>query len=267
MSENVYLTKSEQEVFNLLSRSNIWIITSEQIKDIFFHKDPKKINKIISSLKKKGYLYRLKRENYLIQEIPTEKPIIKDPYLVGLALFKGYLAFSSALKIYDLIDYEPFMIFIATWNISRTEEIGNYLIKAVALGEKAIGITHYKNYYVSTREKTIYDCLIKPQFAGGYATITQAIYRIGELNWEVILGYIEKFSSNSMAQKIGYILDLLNTETNIEIPKQILQSLRRKVKTNTKLLAIQGSKGEYNKKWRVVDNIGKNRILSWWYYG
>jgi len=266
MNKNIYLTKREQEIFNPLTRSGAWIITSDQIKDIFFHKTPKQINKVISNLRKKGYLYKLLRKKYLIQEIPSENPLIKDPYRLGLVLFKGYLAYSTALKIYDLIDYENFTIFIVTPNISGRKTFGEYLFKAVALGKRAVGITHYRNYYVSTLEKTIYDCLTKPQFAGGYAEITKIIYRLGQLNWNAIHQYIERYSSNSMAQKIGYILDLLKTQTNAEIPREILHALERSVKTKTKLLSSQRSRGEYNRKWKILDNLGKKKILAWWYY-
>ncbi|MHA1131648.1 MAG: type IV toxin-antitoxin system AbiEi family antitoxin domain-containing protein [Candidatus Helarchaeota archaeon] len=267
MNDNIYLTRLEQEIFTPLVRANAWILTSDQVKDLFFNKDPRKINRIISNLRKKGYLYRLQRKKYLIQDIPSEKPLIKDPYRLGLFLFEGYLAFSTALRIYDLIDYEKFTIFIATWNISRTLQFGEYLFKAVALGRRAVGITHYRNYYVSTLEKTIYDCLTKPQFSGGYAAITQVIHRLSELNWDTVQQYIERYSSDSMAQKIGYILDLLNTETDATIPRAFLHALRRRVKGKTKLLSLQRSIGKYNRKWKLLDNLGKEKILSWWYYG
>lgn len=267
MNENFYLTRCEQEIFTPLTRSNTWIITNEQLKNIYYEKESNKINKVISSLIKKGYLFKLMRGKYLIQEIPSGRPLIKDPHRLGLALFQGYLAFSTALRIYDLLDYESFTIFVATPKISKTKEFGEYLFKAVALGERACGITNHRNYYVSTLEKTIYDCFYKPQFAGGYAELTKIIYRIKNLNWQALNQYIERFSSNSMAQKIGYILDLLKTETNKEIPQKVLRALESRVKTKTKLLSLERSRGEYSSKWQVLDNLGKEKILSWWYYG
>jgi len=267
MNKNIYLSKSEQEIFNPLLRSNEWMVGNDQIKNIFFQMNNVKVNKGISGLIKKGYLHKIKRGKYLIQEIPSENPLIRDPYRLGLSLFEGYLAFSTALKIYDLIDYENFTIFVATANISRVATVGEYIFKAVALGRRAMGITNYRNYYISTLEKTIYDCLIKPQFAGGYAEITKVIYTLKEIDWNAIRKYIEAYSSNSMSQKIGYILDLLKTETDKEIPREILEYLESRVKTKSKLLSIQKSIGHYNSKWKVLDNLGKENILSWWYYG
>ncbi len=267
MNKNIYLSQSEQNVFNPLLSAKEWIITHDQVKNIFFQINDITLNKIISNLIRKGYLYQIKRGKYLIQEIPSEKPLIKDPYRLGLSLFEGYLAFSTALRIYNLIDYESFTVFIVTSNISRFKTVGQYTFKAVALGKKAAGIINYRNYYISSLEKTIYDCLIKPQFAGGYAEITKVIHRQKELDWNSLYKYIQKYSTTSMSQKIGYLLDLLKIETNTEIPTEILQNLKSKVKIRTKLIPTQKSIGKYNSEWKILDNLGKEKILSWWYYG
>ncbi|MHA1144923.1 MAG: type IV toxin-antitoxin system AbiEi family antitoxin domain-containing protein [Candidatus Helarchaeota archaeon] len=267
MNKNIYLSKSEQEIFNPLFKSNEWIITNEQIKNIFYHKKGTTVNKILSRLIEKGYLYKIKRGVYLVQKDPSKSPFMDDPFELGLFLYNGYLALGTALRIYDLSDYESFTIYIVTPNISRSKIIGQYTFRAVAFGKKATGITHYKKYYVSTIEKTFFDCFVKPQYAGGYSEITKALFQQNVLNWSEFLEYVKELSTDSMCQKIGYILDLMKKEVDFSMPETILQYLKKRVRTKTKLISTQKSKGKYEKEWKIIDNYGKDRILSWWYHG
>jgi hypothetical protein len=110
VDKNIYLSNREQVIFNMVS--SVDIAYTDEIRDLFPDLNPHQINKICHSLFSKGYLHRLKKGVYLIQKKPSDQPVIENPYKIALALFKGYIGFSSALRIYDLIDYEPFTIFV-----------------------------------------------------------------------------------------------------------------------------------------------------------
>lgn len=255
MKKNIYLTKSEQEIFNLISKVDI--ITNEQIKDLFLDLDPKKINKICSNLRKKGYLHRIKKGIYLIQKG------LEDPFTLAFMLYKGYIGFSSALKIYNLIEYEPFTIFIVTKNKSCKRKIGQYTFRYVSMGEKAIGMTLFNSWYVSNLEKTFFDCFYKPHYAGGYSEVTKALYLKKEIDWNMFLYFFKRFATNSLCQRTGYVLDLLENETGL-IPPEVIEYFKKRIKTRTKLVPTLRTKGKFIKEWNIVDNIGKENILSWW---
>lgn len=262
MNKNIYMSKEEQKIFNAMSSD---IVHTHEIKDIFPDLKPYQINKICSSLSSKGYLYRLKRGIYLVQKKPFAVPVIKNPYKTALALFKGYIGFSSALRIYDLLDYEPFTVFVVTNNRSREKRIGKYTFKSVAMGRKAFGMRYYKGIYISTVAKTFFDCFYKPQYGGGYSTITRALYD-AELDWNEFIRYFE-IASSSLCQRTGYILELLNEETDKKFSEEILLRLKKRIKNNTRLLPSGRSGGKYIKDWMVLDNLGRENILSWWYHG
>ncbi|MCD6484251.1 MAG: hypothetical protein J7L47_03970 [Candidatus Odinarchaeota archaeon] len=263
MSKIIYLSKMEQFVLKFIS--GLDIITIEDLHELFPELSNIQINKICSQLASKGYLYRLKKGIYIINEEPSSVPIIKDPYRICQILFGGYIGFSSALRIYDLLPYEPFTIFTITKNKSREYTIGEYIFKAIAMGDKAIGMTHYRGIYVSTLEKTFFDCLYKPQYCGGYSTITQALYE-SKINWDNFITYFD-FASPSLCQRSGYVLEILKRETDLNIPERILQYLKSRIKNKTKLIPTGKSVGKYVKDWLLLDNLGKENILSWWYYG
>ncbi len=249
-------------IFNAIS--SVDIVDSNEIMDIFPNLKSYQVNKVCSSLSSKGYLHRLKKGVYLVQKKPSDIPIVKNAYKIALTLFKGYIGFSSALRFYDLIDYEPFTIFVVTGNKSMEKTIGEYTFKSVAMGNKATGMTYHNGMYISTIAKTFFDCFYKPQYAGGYSTITNALYD-ADINWNEFLGYFE-LASNSLCQRTGYVLDLLGDATNV-VPTDVLDYFKKRIKNNARLLPSGMSKGKYVKEWMVLDNLGKENILSWWYHG
>ena len=262
MNKNIYLTPQEQQILGAILPSEIANV--EDICSSFPNLKKHRINKVCFSLSSKGYLHRLRRGVYLVQEKPSEKPAIKNPYTIALAIFKGYIGVSSALRIYDLLEYEPFTIFVVTQNKSGSRGLGEYTFRAIAMGKKAEGMTFYNGVYISTPSKTFFDCFYKPQYAGGYSVITKALNEVN-LDWTEFMRYFE-LASSSMCQRTGYVLEAFGKETG-KVPEYVLDFLRKRIKNNAKLLPSGKSKGKYSREWMVMDNLGRENILSWWYRG
>ena len=258
MQKKNYLSKEEQIIFTIINKTDI--IDNTQMKEIFSNYSSQKINKLCHNLISKGYLHPVKRGVYLVNAEPSEKPAIGNPFKLASYINKGYIGFSSALRLYDLISYEPFTIFIVTQNKSSELTIGNYLFKTVAIGEKATGTTFFKNVYVSTIEKTVFDCFYKPQYAGGYREFVKTLTNIKKINWDQVLVYFNKFASNALFQRTGYVIELV--QEDIHLPKHILKEFKKHIGNTTKLIPKGASKGKYIKQWKLVDNLGKKTILS-----
>jgi predicted transcriptional regulator of viral defense system len=184
---------------------------------------------------------------------------------VALAVCPGYIGFSSALRVYDLIPYESFTVFVVTKNRSRKTTVGEYILHCIAMGNRCTGMTFHKRAYVSTLEKTFFDCFYKPQYAGGYAVITQALSQAPSIDWKKFCDYFSSESS-SLCQRTGYILDLLNTR-NGTVPGNVLRFFRQRIKNNTRLAISGTGSGTYVRSWMLVDNVGIENIFSWWSHG
>jgi len=261
MKKNNYLTRSEQLVFDIIKETDI--ISIHEIEDMFPELSQNMRYKILYSLNSKGYLYRLEKGLYLVQKIPSKDPIIENPYRIALSIFKGYIAFSSALRLYDLIEYEPFTIFVVMPNKSKKIALGNYEIRVISMGFRAEGLTLYKGIYVSNLEKTFFDCFYKPQYSGGYETITKAVVGNPQLKWKNFIYYFQKYSSSSLCQRTGYILDLMNENLNYDIPDYMLRYFQSRIKTKSRLIPTAPARGKYIPKWKLMDNLGADTILGW----
>lgn len=260
MKKNIYLTPAEQKVFGAISSENI--IDTRSLQEIFPEIPAPGLNKIVAGLAKKGYLHRVKKGTYVVSGKASQSPQVHDPVSLALAVCPGYVGFSSALRVYDLISYEPFTVFVVTKSRSKETEIGEYTIKCVAMGRRCVGMTLYKDVYVSTLEKTFFDCFYKPHHAGGYSVITEALFHAPPFDWQKFCRYFEPESS-SLCQRTGYILEELNRRTGT-VPEEVIAFFQSRIKNNTLLVSSGAGTGRYVPSWKLIDNIGQESIFSWW---
>lgn len=255
MVEKNYLTKEEQKVWKYLKDKEI--IDNELFRQIFPEIKENKRNKLLHNLYKKGYLNKARKDLYYN---PKE---LKDFHKLALEYKEGYLALTSALRYYNLIDYEDFTIFIATKSFQKKISLKGtgYNIQFIPLHNLYKGFIKTKDTYISTIEKTIFDCLLKPNLIG-FQNITKAIYD-AKIDWEKLLEFFKLTNNNALRQRTGYILGLLKTETKLKIPEFVFNYLAYNIKGPVKLTPFK-SKSIYNNKWKIQDNLGKENILSWW---
>ena len=260
--KNETLTPLEQKIYFAAKDAKNSIITLEIIKSWKIAKD-NTLRLVLFNMQKKGWFFRLKRGIYLVTE-PNQQAI-PDPFIVSTYIYNGYNSFSSALYIHKLTDVVPFNVYVATRNKNNKKEIGQYSFQALSLGKRAFGSIFYNGYLVSSIPKTIYDCLHKPLLAVGFPTVLKAIYEssMDEKQWDEFLYYVKKFEKNAFYQRLGYLLSILPKKT--KAMNLIIRTCKRHVHSNTYLLGRKW--GIYIKDWKVIDNVGKKTLLSWWYYG
>lgn len=224
---------------------------------------------LVDRLEKKGWLTRVGKGVYLrlpASTAMTGKVYLEDPMEVALKMFNGYLAFQTALKVHGLSEYEPFTIYVATKGKSETVPLlQHYEVKAIKFGKRYTGFEKKGKYTVSTVAKTFFDCFYHPHYAGGYPEVLKSLHTAEKMDWKEMEKHLEKFGSASLCQKIGYMITLLK-ETEFDHPVDFIDYLKNRIGNKTKLDFTQ-SGGTYDKEWMIVDNIGKKKLLSWWYNG
>ena len=236
-----YISPTEQRIFQLFSESKK-IHTPEEIRSMF---PGKKINQALSSLAKKQYILRLKRSHYVSKEA-----FLESPYKIASNLEGGVLCFMSALKMHGLIDYEPNVIFLMA-DSSYTIKVLNHTIRYMKLKHRT-GIEEKEGVFLTSIEKTIVDCIARPEFAGGYLNIINSV-RYGEIRWEELLSHIERYGKSSIYQKMGYLMSRIGRKMPLYFEKR----LKSKVKNNVRMLSNQSLPYKYNREWRIMDNLGE----------
>src|ERR1700733_5880994 len=135
----------------------------------------KAADKVIGSLRRKGWLERATWGEYLL--IPPEQgpDALGDSNLLALASRIAnpyYIGFGTAAAHYGLTTQHRSVIFVVTPVRLRPREVGESRVRIVNLsdnkffGFEPVDVLGYK-VMISDREKTAIDCVDRPALAGG----------------------------------------------------------------------------------------------------
>lgn len=215
---------------------------------------------ILSRLEKNGWIERIEKGKYMIIPIGAEKgKYTLNEFVIGSLLVKPYaIAYWSALHYYGLTEQIPNTIFIQTTARKKRQKIKifgvDYKIVRVKTS-KLFGIRkewiEETEINITEKEKTIMDCLDKPQYCGGVIEVAKAL-KNGEFDKNKLISYAKKMENSGVIRRLGYLCDLL--QIDISLPEIDARNYLYLDPTMPK-------KGVKNAKWRLIINLD-NRSLG-----
>jgi len=228
------------------------------------------LKELLSDMVKRGLLMRLKKGLYYI--IPYEQDahsFMPDWHLLAEHLTKGtehYIGYYSAMQIHNLITQPSLkeQIVVAKQIRPSTLKIKDVSFQFIYhntnhfFGSKKIWIDSFNKVMCSDLEKTIIDCLFKPDYAGGIVEIARAIYISKEkVKYDKLLDYIQKFKSQAVIKRLGFLLETL------EINSGITDQLQKAKTASYVLLDTELPKsGKMISRWSIQQNLESATIES-----
>jgi len=228
------------------------------------------VKRLLSDMAKRGLLMRVKEGLYYI--IPFEqdpKTFMPDwhllsQYLVGDSEY--YIGYFSALQIHSLTTQPNLKEQII---VNKQIKPSTLFVKEIPFqfiyhnekhffGNKKTWINSFNRVQCSDLEKTIIDCLFKPEYAGGITEIAKAIYKIKDkIDYSKILQYAKRFDSQAVIKRLGFLFELL------EIKNSIIDELQKLRTSSIVLLEPSYTKeGKTISRWAIQQNIDTESILS-----
>lgn len=268
--KNKYISTQSNEILSYFNSKGLVCFDSKAAIKALPESKENTIRELLSDMTKRGLLMRLKEGVYYI--IPYEEnaeTFMPDWHLIVKYLVKDakhYIGYYSALQIHNLITQPSLKEQIVVSKQMRPSEIK---IKNITFqfiyhnenhffGEKKIWIDDFNKVLCSDIEKTIIDCLFKPDYAGGIVEVARAIYSTKEkLDYNKLLEYAIKFNSQAVIKRLGYLLELFEIETEIVKELQKLKSASYVV-LDTELPKT----GKRNSRWSIQQNLDTETIKS-----
>lgn len=228
------------------------------------------VKKLMRDMVKRGLLLRLKEGVYWI--IPFEQdPSTYFPnthlvvrYLVGNA--EHYIGYYSALELHSLTTQPSFVEQIvvnrqikpSTLNVQGHRFQFIYHNPRHFFGAGQVWVDSFQKATCSDLEKTFVDCLFRPDYAGGIAEIAKALHKSRqETDYKKLLRYCERFNSQGVIKRLGFLLELLGIGTHV------IDELKVKRSQSYILLEPSHEKtGKLNSTWYIQQNIEDADILS-----
>ena len=221
--------------------------------------------KVAHDLVQKGWLQRVGRGRYLLNPsrhgpdaIPDTDPLrlgsrIAVPYYFGYATAAELLSLlPQASRVYYIVS--PRRGGTVATRIARFRRVT--VIPTRFFGSEQI-TRRGQELLVSDTERTVLDCLSRPELSGGLGGVVQVIASAaGRLNWSRLHRYLVRFGSRSLALRLGYLLEWLGPAT--PPPDGWLDRLRARPGEPYVPLGRPkefGRRGPHDARWHIVRNV------------
>jgi len=267
---NKYISKQSSELLTFFNEQGIHCFDLGLAKKALPNSNYSALRELLSDMTRRGLLMRVKRGLYYI--IPYEQDpetFMPDWHLLAEYLVQKadyYIGYYSALQIHSLITQPSLKEQIV---VSKQIRPSTIKIKDVPFrfiyhnenhffGTKKIWIDNFNKVVCSDLEKTIVDCLFKPDYAGGIVEIARAVYvSREEIRFDVLFEYVIRFNSQAVIKRLVFLLDVLEIDTTIT---KELQKLKTK---SVVLLDTELPKtGKIKTKWSIQQNIETETIKT-----
>jgi len=208
---------------------------------------------ILSRLEKNGWIERIEKGKYIVIPLGAEKgkytlnEFVLGSYLVNPCI----ISYWSSLNYYGFTEQIPRTVFIQTTSRKKHQELTIFGVpyKIIRMKEEKIfGVEkawfEETQINLTSREKTIIDCLDKPQHAGGIIEVAKAL-RTEEYDKNILVKYAKRIHNSGVIRRLGYICDIL--QIPIHLPEI-------KTRNYLKLDPILPKTNKLDSKWHLIIN-------------
>lgn len=257
------LSKQESRVvLTLVEQGRREVDRPELIK--LLEANPKIADHVIRSLRRKGWLERASWGKYLLVTPDQGPEAIGESNLLALAsriVETYYIGFGTAATHYGFTTQHRNVIWLVTPMHLRSRKIGDTKIQIVNpmehkfFGYASMDVLGYP-VLMSDREKTVIDCIDRPELAGGIGEVAYILATASHrLDWSKVVDYLIRIGSTPLIRRFGWLLDHVGADIPSEKREHLLQMVGKKRKTCLgPKEKIRGPIG-YNKTWHLFVNV------------
>jgi predicted transcriptional regulator of viral defense system len=216
---------------------------------------------LLHRMEKKGMIERIEKGKYYIVPMGEEKGEISyHEFLIGKFLLQpSVVSYWSALNYHGLTEQIPNTVFLQSIKRKKNPhpEIFGIRFHFINIDERSMfGTTTIwiegERVKITNREKTIVDCLHRPDLCGGIIEVAKGL-RERTFDGKKLSEYASKMGNSGIIRRLGYISDLLDLDIPVE-----------PVKTRNYLSLDPTLPGSIRRssKWRLKINMEEGDILG-----
>lgn len=214
----------------------------------------------LHELESKGWLERLERGKYLIVpfEAGPERLWTEDAFVLASFLIQpAAAAYWSALHRWSLTEQVPRVTFVQSTSRKSPPEkviLGIRFRFVRVVPRKFFGLhrehVEHHSYAITDREKTLIDCLDRPDLAGGIPVVSQALLEHDSLDWSRLDHYLDRFPSGAVLKRLGFLVETMQ----VPIPGGSRRLERWRAQLTTGISKLDPS--DSREPWRIETRWG-----------
>jgi predicted transcriptional regulator of viral defense system len=228
--------------------------------------------KLAHDLVRKGWLQRLRRGSYLFRPArngPESTPEL-DPLRIGARLaapyYFGYATAAELLGLLPQLGHVYYLVTPARRQPPRQTPIQFRIVRVAP--DRLFGTIPLErrgqSFRVSNVERTLLDCLRRPEFAGGVPGIAQMVASAkARLRWDRIPGYARRLGARSLSWRLGYLAEQVRPD--LPVPRGWVSRVRPHSGDPYVPLGPPkefGRRGPHDRRWHVIVNVPRAHLLG-----
>lgn len=219
------------------------------------------LKKFLYRLKEEGWIEQIERGKYMQLPLGAKKgEYTVNEFVIGSMLATPHcIAYWSALHHYGFTEQIHSTVFLQTTSrkkYRRVEVFGiDYRIVQL-IPKKFFGIVKErfegKTVNITDKEKTIVDCLDKPQHCGGLIEVVKGLV---EEDYDPVrlVDHAEKIGNTGVVRRLGFLSDHYGLDINVP-------HLEKSIRNYLLLDPTMPDRGEKNSKWRLTINLEEREL-------
>jgi len=263
------LGEVEARLLASLASQNKLIFTIKEAQTVTGSSMPA-VHSLVSGLVKKKWLIRLVQGKYLIVplEAGEEGEHTENWFVIAKNLIEPkpyYLSHYSALDIHEMLSQPALTVYISSPIRRISKQILGATFRFIFTKQEDLWgieeswVTSTQQVKVSDLERTIIDCLDRPDLCGGISEAAKGIWmKRNEIDYQKLVDYAKKYDKKSVIKRLGFILDIysLGNETSLSNLKKELTS------SYTLFDPSLPASGKYKSSWKVRANIEPEELIE-----
>ena len=226
--------------------------------------------KLAHDLVRKGWIQRLGDGRYLLnpgRHGPDAVPDT-DPFRLGAHLVRPYyFGYASAAELWGLLLQAGHVYYLVTPTRTavRPDHAAQYRFVRVRRERffgRVVLSRRGERIWVSDRERTLLDCLARPELAGGLPGVVQVLARAGPgLRWDRLSRYLDRLGTPSLGRRLGFLADRLG----LTVPAGWRRRWRARADDPWTPLGPPSEfarAGPHEPEWHVVRNVPDRFLLA-----
>ncbi|MCI4367036.1 MAG: hypothetical protein L3K08_04735 [Thermoplasmata archaeon] len=228
--------------------------------------------KIAHTLVQKGWVQRVGRGRYLLNPARhgAESVPDTDPLRLGARIARPYyFGFATAAELHGLLPQASRVYYVVTPVRGGSRWLHAAQFRRVHVAPRRFfGTTEIprrgERVMVSDVERTVLDCLERPELAGGLGGVARILESAGPtLRWERLDRYLQRLGRRSLALRLGYLAE----RVRMRRPPPARWVRRTMARPGDPYVPLGppkefGRRGVHDGRWHIVQNVGESVLQA-----